>query len=66
MDKPKRKDLLDYWARNVCPNCEKAIPEGTLVGGSKKSKGGFCSLDCYAEYHELDLRQTAARVSAIH
>jgi hypothetical protein len=31
------------------------MPEGQRVGSGKKSDGGFCSLDCYGEYHKKRL-----------
>ena len=49
--------LLDCWAQNVCPHCSKEIPEGKRVGSGKKSEGGFCSLDCYGEYHKKRLTE---------
>jgi hypothetical protein len=51
----EQKYLLELWDKNICPNCGKAIPDGKRVGSGKKSDGGFCSLDCYAEHHKADL-----------
>lgn len=65
MDKSEREYLLELWDLNVCPNCGKAIPDGTRVGSGKKSDGGFCSLDCYAEYHKLALIQRAVHVATV-
>jgi hypothetical protein len=56
--------LLALWDENVCPYCGKEIPEGTRVGSGRKRDGGFCSLDCYARYHELALKDRARRVNA--
>jgi hypothetical protein len=65
MDKSEREYLLEMWGENICPNCAKAIPEASRVGSGKKSDGGFCSLDCYAEYHKRALAQRAFHVATI-
>ena len=57
--------LLLLWEESICPYCGKVIPEGTRVGSGRKSAGGFCSLDCYAEYYKLELIERAKRVAAI-
>ena len=53
--------LLDCWKRVVCPCCRKPFPEAARVGSGQKKKGGFCSLDCYTKYYELDLRERHRR-----
>ncbi len=53
--------LLDCWNRVVCPYCGKRFPETERVGSGQKKKGGFCSLDCYANYYELDIRERFRR-----
>jgi hypothetical protein len=64
MVEPKRDYLLELWDESVCPNCGKKIPEGTRVGSGRKSDGGFCSLGCYAEYHEAELiKRHAERIT---
>jgi hypothetical protein len=47
--------LLDCWQRGTCPYCGQSFSAGQRVGSGKKSEGGFCSLNCYAEYHKLSL-----------
>lgn len=54
--------LLDFWVKNRCPNCGRDIPDGTRVGSGKKSEGGFCSLNCYAEYYKLELSEKLKRL----
>lgn len=51
--------LLELWERNICPYCGQKIPDKTRVGSGQKIKGGFCSLDCYARYYELELSERA-------
>jgi predicted nucleic acid-binding Zn ribbon protein len=55
--------LLELWDQSICPNCGKAIPEGTRVGSGRKSEGGFCSLDCYANFYQLALAERARRLA---
>lgn len=57
------EQLLDLWDKNVCPNCGRQIPGGRRVGSGQKSKGGFCSLDCYASFYEYELAERARRIS---
>jgi hypothetical protein len=54
--------LLDLWDRNIYPYCGKSIPEGTRVGTGKKVNGGFYSLDCYARYYEMDIKERLSRL----
>ena len=54
--------LLDCWERVVCPYCRKVFPETTRVGSGQKKMGGFCSLDCYTRYYELDIRERLRRL----
>jgi hypothetical protein len=65
MDVSETEYLLELWAVNVCPMCGKTIPEGTRVGSGRKSEGGFCSLDCYAQYYAMELRLRAQRAASI-
>ena len=53
--------LLDCWKRVVCPYCRKPFLETARVGSGEKKKGGFCSLDCYAKYYELEIRERLRR-----
>jgi hypothetical protein len=55
--------LLELWAKNICPNSAKQIPAGQRVGSGQKSKGGFCSLDCYASFYEYEITERARRIS---
>ena len=55
--------LLELWAKNICPNCAKQIPAGQRVGSGQKSKGGFCSLDCYPSFYEYEITERARRIS---
>jgi hypothetical protein len=51
--------LIRLWEKNICPYCGRDIPEGKRVGSGQKSQGGFCSLNCYAEYYKLELAERA-------
>jgi hypothetical protein len=63
MAESEEQYLLELWTKNICPNCGKQIPSGHRVGSGKKSKGGFCSLDCYASFCEYELTERARRIS---
>ncbi len=63
MDTPEENPLLELWEKNICPNCGKQIPAGHRVGSGQKSKGGFCSLDCYSNFYQYELRERARRIS---
>ena len=54
--------LLELWDQNICPNCGKTIAQGTRVGSGRKSEGGFCSLDCYTSFYQLQLTERARRL----
>jgi len=56
---------LALWEQNICPYCGKLIPEGTRVGSGRKSDGGFCSLDCYARYYQMELQERARKLAKI-
>jgi len=51
--------LKDLWERSLCPYCHTRIPESARVGSGRISDGGFCSLECFSRYHELDLIKKA-------
>ena len=55
--------LFELWDQNICPNCDKTIPQGTRVGSGRKSEGGFCSLDCYTIFYQLELAERARRLT---
>lgn len=63
-DRDVRHLLRKCWEQNICPNCGETIPEGTRVGSGRKADGGFCSLRCYAEFHEADLLEKARMLTS--
>ena len=65
MAESERSYLFELWDKNICPNCGKNIPEGKRVGSGKKSEGGFCSLNCYAEYYKADVIKRHKKVMAL-
>ena len=65
MGETEGDDLLELWERNVCPHCGSNIPEGTRVGSGRRGDGGFCSLDCFAKYHALNLLDRARRIETL-
>lgn len=65
MSDPEKMYLLELWEKNICPQCGEIIPESKRVGTGQKSDGGFCSLDCYAKFYELELVDRAKNVKRI-
>lgn len=65
MGVPESNYLLGLWAKNICPYCGKSIPEGTRVGTGRKSDGGFCSLNCYTRFYQLELQERANRLNQV-
>ncbi|MFZ0817290.1 MAG: hypothetical protein WAM78_17340 [Candidatus Sulfotelmatobacter sp.] len=63
MNAPEENYLLELWDKNICPNCGKRIPAGKRIGSGQKSKGGFCSLECYASFYQYELTERARRIS---
>jgi hypothetical protein len=49
--------------RNECPSCHNKIPPEKRVGSGQNAGGVFCSLDCYAKYHALELIEKANRIA---
>ena len=65
MAKSEQEYLFELWSRNICPYCGKGIPEGTRVGSGRKRDGGFCSLDHYTAYHQLELVEKAKKLAKL-
>jgi hypothetical protein len=65
MDSVEEQYLLELWEMNICPQCGTFIPDGTRVGTGQKSDGGFCGLECYAKFYELDLVERAESLRRI-
>ena len=65
MAESEQSYLLELWEKNICSNCGKNIPEGRWTGSGKKSEGGFCSLDCYAEYSKTDVVERHKKLAAL-
>lgn len=65
MAKSEQNHLLELWDKNICPYCGKHFPETQRVGSGQKTKGGFCSLDCYTRYYALELSERARHIQDI-
>lgn len=61
MDESESDYLLSMWEQNRCPYCGQTIAEGKRTGSGRKSDGGFCSLNCYTRYYQLELAERARR-----
>jgi hypothetical protein len=47
--------LAGCLAQGVCPVCKE--PLGARVGSGRPKDGAFCSLTCYAQWHQAALAQ---------
>jgi len=60
MAESERPYLLELRRKNICPNCGQDIPPGACVA---YGAGGFCSLNCVAEYNRQELLERAKRIA---
>ena len=60
MSNSEGDQLFELARARVCPNCGKAIAEGTAVG---RGAGSFCSLECVALYHQAEFDERARRLA---
>lgn len=61
----KGEVLLEQWDEDIWPFSEKLIREGQRLGSGREKEVGFCSLDCYAEYHNVRLAERVRTIAAI-
>jgi hypothetical protein len=45
--------LQECLSEGVCPTCKEPLVD--RVGSGRNNDGTFCSLDCYAKWHEREL-----------
>jgi len=50
MAESEEEYLRQCREKSVCPECQRPLYE--KVGGGQFKDGVFCSLDCYAKWHE--------------
>lgn len=61
MDSGRQKRVERAREAGVCPECGRAVSEGQAVGSGSHADGRFCSLDCYATFHQERLEEKAKR-----
>jgi hypothetical protein len=49
--------LQDCYRKRICPFCGGPLKSGEEVGSGQIEKGLFCSLKCYASYHQKELME---------
>lgn len=57
--------LLELWDKRICPFCGKTIPDRQVFGSGDPTKGRFCSLGCYADYHSAEIIERAKKVQIL-
>jgi len=57
--------LKKMWEGNMRPYCRGAVAKEKRVGSGQKPDGGFCSLQCYAGYHALELAERARLLKGV-
>ncbi|MCH8091929.1 MAG: hypothetical protein IIC57_06250 [Proteobacteria bacterium] len=69
MAKSEQSPLLKLMEAGICPECGQIVPENNRIDSAGKVNSGFCGLDCYTVYHEIELAKRlrpAARRSGRH
>jgi hypothetical protein len=61
-DLSERMYLARAWEDGVCPRCGKKVTAKDRVGSGRRADGGFCSLQCYAEYYQAEIRSKYRRI----
>lgn len=54
-DTDEESFLRQCWDSGLCPCCKRSFPASQRIGSGKRAEGGFCSLNCYAEYYKDEL-----------
>lgn len=58
MVKPEQAQLLKLMEAGICPECGQLVPEKNRIDSRRKIDSGFCSLDCYTTYYEIELSES--------
>ena len=69
MTRVEQKPLPKLMEAGICPECGRLIPENKRIDSGRKIDSGFCHLECYTAYYQIELAQRlrpAARRSGRH
>ena len=54
----EQSPLRKLMEAGICPECGQLVPEKNRIDSARKIDSGFCGLDCYTTYHEIELAET--------
>lgn len=57
MAKSEQTPLLKLMEAGICPECGQLVPDSNRIDSARKINGGFCGLDCYTAYYEIELAE---------
>ncbi len=57
MAKSEQTPLLKLMEAGICPECGQLVPENNRIDSAHKINSGFCGLDCYTAYYEIELAE---------
>ncbi len=57
MAKSAQAPILKLMEAGICPECGQPVPDDNRIDSARKINGGFCGLDCYTAYYEIELAE---------
>ncbi len=57
MAKSAQAQLLKLMEAGICPECGQLVPDANRIDSARKIDSGFCGLDCYTAYYEIELAE---------
>ena len=57
MAKSAQAQLLKLMEAGICPECGQLVPDNNRIDSARKIDRGFCGLDCYTAYYEIELAE---------
>ncbi len=56
--KSEQAQLLKLMEAGICPECGQLVPDDNRIDSARKINSGFCGLDCYTAYYEIELAES--------
>jgi hypothetical protein len=58
VEKSEQTPLLKLMEAGICPECGQLVPENNRIDSARKLNRGFCGMDCYTAYYEIELAES--------